>query len=273
MATPAASCFCHASSPLIGGMSGGQGRVQGFPRQLPLVWPPRGDVVPGDPLRGLLDGAPIASFAQAHGAASAAGLRVTDTHHLMACVCNGELPAAVRCGALQQLQALVPALQHVAAIAVPSFLEECLVHAEAAVGVVGAAVRDSGVATPQNQSPAGGGSPKAPLSIFQMQLPVAALNLLGALCTCSAGVLVRPWSLPLSLRWHMRAAQTLLVVRVLCMIRPAALACYLPRPVPRMQGSHAAARAPSTCVGACRGGRWATHTAASSCSCRLSSTP
>ena len=108
-------------------------------------------------------------------------LSVADVHNLMACVCNAQLQSDVRCSAATQLSALCEQPNLLAAIAVPSFLDGCLRQVERAVGI----------AEPQAESNDGDIAAAAPLSIFQMQLPVACLVLLGTLCAHSRGVLVR----------------------------------------------------------------------------------
>jgi hypothetical protein len=135
-----------------------------------------------DPFRGLLDGEGLPPGPTAIESDS---LSVADMHNLMACICNGHLQPDVRCSAANQLHALALLPDHRAAIAVPSFLEACLRQIERAVGVVyGSAAEASAVGD------ASVAADPAPLSIFQMQLPVACLQLLGTLCTCSGGVLV-----------------------------------------------------------------------------------
>lgn len=110
-------------------------------------------------------------------------LSAADLHNLMACVCNGTLQQDVRCNAAGQLRAVV-SLEHCrAAIAVPSFLEVCLRQVERAVGIEHETLPGAESAGPQAHA--------APLSVFQMQLPIACLQLLSALCICSDGVLVR----------------------------------------------------------------------------------
>ena len=99
-----------------------------------------------------------------------------------ACVCNGQLQPDVRCSAATQLDALALRQPFLAAIAVPSFLDACLRQVERAVGIADVnSADDNG----EHEGAA------APLSIFQMQLPVACLVLLGTLCSQSIGVLVR----------------------------------------------------------------------------------
>ena len=137
-------------------------------------WPTPLGVFAEDPFRGLLDGdGAVAPEATAPPMATSS-LTVSDVHNLMACLCNAALPSAVHCSAAHQLRALATDPRYLSALAVPSFLAACVAKVER---VVGGAEGDEG---------------SEPLSIFQMQLPVACLELLGTLCTCSAGILVRP---------------------------------------------------------------------------------
>lgn len=98
----------------------------------------------------------------------------------MACVCNSELHSDIRCRAAQQLAALVRQPECLASMAVPTFLEACLRHIERAVGVISSDDHGSDAAE----------EPK-PLSVFQMQLPVACMSLLSAMAMSSCGTLVR----------------------------------------------------------------------------------
>jgi hypothetical protein len=154
-----------------------------------------------DPFRGLLDGAGVHNILETSAPPlDPASLRITDVHNLMACTCNRNLPHGLRCSAVQQLGSLAGDPAFLSVLAVPSFLENCLVEVERAVGIQ-RANRSRALNEPDGRSDGGVGDNDdddvddddevVPLSIFQMQLPVACLVLLGSLATNSCGVLVR----------------------------------------------------------------------------------
>jgi hypothetical protein len=118
---------------------------------------------------------------------AASSLSVADVHNLMACVCNHDLAPAVRCSAVHQLNSLAPSAQYLPVLAVHSFLDAVLREVERTVGIVDTDHSRGEEAGVEGED---GVATAAPLSIFQMQLPVAGLVLLGTLCTCSRGVLV-----------------------------------------------------------------------------------
>ena len=106
-------------------------------------------------------------------------LNMSDVHNLMACVCNASLPDAVRSSALQRLSSEVQEPAFLAAVAVPSFLEEVLQCVECCVAGL-----------------LGGNSAwcsETPTAIHSVQLCAHSLFLLGALCCRSQGVLVSSW--------------------------------------------------------------------------------
>jgi hypothetical protein len=85
---------------------------------------------------------------------------------------------------VQQLESLAGDPAFLSVLAVPSFLEACLAEVERAVGIR----RDGRVDSQRDES---GEEDVVPLSIFEMQLPVACLVLLGSVAASSSGVLVR----------------------------------------------------------------------------------
>jgi hypothetical protein len=85
---------------------------------------------------------------------------------------------------VQQLESLAGDPAFLSVLAVPSFLEACLAEVERAVGIR----RDGRVDSQRDES---GEEDVVPLSIFEMQLPVACLVLLGSAAASSSGVLVR----------------------------------------------------------------------------------
>ena len=103
---------------------------------------------------------------------------ITDVHNMMACACNAGLPPTVRSSALQRLVAVSENSRCLAAMAVPSFLMECLECVEQSVVMASTAEECPGVS-----------SGSASISITQ--LTASALVLLGNLCCQSKAVLVR----------------------------------------------------------------------------------
>lgn len=105
-------------------------------------------------------------------------LNMSDVHNLMACFCNASLPDAVRSSALQRLSSEAQEPTFLAAVAVPSFLEEVL---QCVLGFVAGFL--------------GGNSASysdTPTAIHSVQLCAHSLFLLGSLCCRSHGVLVGP---------------------------------------------------------------------------------
>lgn len=137
-----------------------------------------------DPFRGLLDGQGMSHIAAASDSTDAAArstVSVTDVRNLMACVCNAALHQDIRCQGAQQLISLVQQAECLSAMAVPSFLEACLCLVERAVGIVHGLDADAQAVDEEVK----------PLSVFQMQLPMACMLLLSAMAASSRGVLVR----------------------------------------------------------------------------------
>lgn len=103
-------------------------------------------------------------------------LSLSDIHNLMACVCNAHLPDAVRSSALQRLSTESQEPAFLAAIAVPSFLQELLQCVEGCA----AEFIDRG-SVPWAEAPA---------ALHRVQFCAHSLFLLGSLCCRSDGVLV-----------------------------------------------------------------------------------
>jgi hypothetical protein len=129
-----------------------------------------------DPFRGLLDASTAMTLADPGQEGRLDELSMTDAHNLMACVCNATLPDAVRSSALQRLSTEAQEPAFLAAVAVPSFLQEVLQCVEDCVAEF---VGSSSV-------PCAG----APAAMHRVQLCAHSLFLLGSLCCRSQGVLV-----------------------------------------------------------------------------------
>jgi hypothetical protein len=129
-----------------------------------------------DPFRGLLDASTAVTLADPGQEGRLDDLSVNDIHNLMACSCNTSLLDAVRSSALQRLSTEAGEASFLAAVAVPSFLQEVLHSVEACVSEFVGSSSDP--------------CTNAPAAMHSVQLCAHSLFLLGSLCCRSPGVLV-----------------------------------------------------------------------------------